>query len=65
MANGDVLQDEFVGLIIMGFNFNRGTRMGHIFLGLGGGKVRKFWSVGVFKMGRFKVKKVLILLNSD
>ena len=39
--------------------------MGHIFLGLGGGKVRKFWSVGVFKMGRFKVKKVLILLNSD
>ena len=51
----------------MGFNFNRGTRMGHIFLGLGGGggKVRKFWSEGVFKVGRFKVKKVLILLNSD
>ena len=58
-----MLQDDFAGMTIMGFNFNRGTRMGHIFLGLGGGKVRKFWSIGIFKMGRFKVKKVLILLK--
>ena len=41
LANGDVLQDEFAALIIMGFNFNRGTRMGHIFLGLGGREGKK------------------------